>query len=78
MDAGIIIAIITAGCALLGSVIGSVKANKIAVYRIDQLERKVDKHNNLVERMYHAEEEIALNRNDINAAAHRIIELENK
>ena len=37
MDAGIIIAIITAGCALLGSVIGSVKANKIAVYRIDQL-----------------------------------------
>lgn len=78
MDPSIIVAIITAGCALLGSVIGSVKANKITVYRIDQLERKVDKHNNLVERMYHAEEEIALNRNDIKVANHRIADLENK
>ena len=29
-------------------------------YRLTQLEKKVDKHNNLVERMYKVEEKVAL------------------
>lgn len=36
---------------LAGSVIGVMTANKLTTYRIDQLEKKVEKHNNLVERM---------------------------
>ena len=71
-----------AGMSLIGTLAGTfggiLVSNKLTTYRIEQLEKKVEKHNNLVERMYHAEEEIALNRNDINAAAHRITELENK
>lgn len=36
---------------LMGSVAGIMTANRLTAYRIDQLEKKVDKHNHLVERM---------------------------
>lgn len=36
---------------LAGSIIGVLTANKLTTFRIDQLEKKVEKHNNLVERM---------------------------
>lgn len=35
-------------------------ANSKSVYRIQQLEEKVNKHNNLIDRMYKAEKDIAL------------------
>lgn len=36
---------------LVGSIIGVLTANKLTTFRIEQLEKKVEKHNNLVERM---------------------------
>ena len=49
---------------LLGTAIGTfsgiIASNKLTNYRIEQLEKKVDKHNNLVERMYVAENKICL------------------
>lgn len=36
---------------LAGSVIGVMTANKLTTFRLEQLEKKVEKHNNLVERM---------------------------
>lgn len=36
---------------LAGSIIGVLTANKLTTFRIEQLEKKVEKHNNLVERM---------------------------
>ena len=36
---------------LIGSITAIIMANRITVYRIDELEKKVEKHNNLVERM---------------------------
>lgn len=54
--------IIVALFALIGSAIGTVggilTSNKLTVYRIEQLEEKVDKHNNLVERMYKVESRV--------------------
>ena len=54
--------IIVALLAFLGTCVGTLggilAANKLTVYRISQLEKKVEKHNNLVERMYIAEGEI--------------------
>ena len=42
-------------CSLLGTLVGSLAgimtANKLSTYRIEQLEEKVKKHNNLMERM---------------------------
>ena len=49
---------------LAGSAIGTfggiLVANKLTIYRLEQLEKKVDKHNNLVERMYGLEEQVAV------------------
>lgn len=39
--------------------------NKLTVYRIGELEKKVDKHNNLIERMYKAEDRLNIVEHDI-------------
>lgn len=44
----------------IGSLSGIIAANKLTTYRIDQLEKKVDKHNNLIERVYELEKENAI------------------
>lgn len=55
MSGEVVVALIT----LLGSAIGTIggifATNKMTAYRIEQLEKKVDKHNKVVERMYEAE-----------------------
>jgi hypothetical protein len=38
---------------LIGTALGSFGGLKLMSYRIEQLEKKVDKHNNLAERMPH-------------------------
>ena len=40
----------------VGTLGGILAANKLTVYRISQLEKKVEKHNNLVERMVKVED----------------------
>lgn len=47
----VIVALITAGAGLVGSVLTGYITSSKTIYRIDQLEKKVDKHNGLVERM---------------------------
>lgn len=59
----------------VGSVYGIKKSNNLIVYRMDQLEAKVDKHNNVVERMYKAEQCICLQEEQIKVANHRITDL---
>ena len=61
---------------LIGTVIGSYSGIKLMTYRIEQLEKKVEKHNNLVERMYKVEETTAILINDMKVANHRIDDLE--
>lgn len=56
---------------LLGTFFGTFSGIKLMSYRVEQLEKKVDKHNNLVERM-------ALAENNINNATHRIDKLEER
>ena len=36
------------------------KTTALIIYRVDQLEQKVNKHNNLIDRMYKAETDIKL------------------
>ena len=50
---------------LIGSVGGIMATNKLTVYRIGELEKKVDKHNNLIERMYKAEDRLNIVEHDI-------------
>mgnify|MGYP000879200385 CR=1 FL=1 len=55
--------------AFAGTFIGSYSGQKITAYRVEQLEKKVDKHNNFASRMPVVEEQIKV----IN---HRIEDLE--
>lgn len=45
---------------LTGSFSGILVSNKLMNYRLEQLEKKVEKHNNLVERIAMAENEIKI------------------
>lgn len=52
MTESIIVALITGGITLIGTALSNWLNHSKTIYRIDQLEKKVEKHNNLVERMY--------------------------
>ncbi len=45
-------------------------------YRMDQMEKKVDLHNNAVERLYIVEQKLGVDEERINVANHRIDDLE--
>ena len=50
---------------LLGSLFGILAANKLINWRLDRLEKKVDLHNNAVERLYVVEGKITEMEHDI-------------
>ena len=54
----IVVALITAGFAFLGVYMSNRKQATLVAYRLEKLEEKVDKHNNVVERMYRLEEQV--------------------
>ena len=60
MDNTVIVALIALLGTAFGSVAGILTANRLVFYRIEQLEAKVSKHNNLVERVYKLESNVAL------------------
>ena len=60
MSVEIIVSIITSVASLLGTIFAVMLANSKTLYRIEQLEKKQDKHNQLIERMYAAEKSIAV------------------
>nr|DAG50527.1 MAG TPA: hemolysin [Caudoviricetes sp.] len=74
-------AIVVAVLGLMGTLAGSYLANRkstaLVIYRLEQLEQKVSKHNNLVERTYALEESVALLDERQKVANHRITDLEN-
>ena len=54
------------------------KRDALQAQRIEQLEKKMDKHNNLIERIYLLERDTAVIKNEIKVVNHRIGDLENK
>ena len=56
MDTAVICGIISAASAIIVSVITAVYNNKLLVYRLEQLEKKMDKHISLIERVDNLEE----------------------
>ena len=65
MTEAIVVALISLIGTLCGSWAGIRQANKLVTYRIDQLEKKVDKHNQVIERTYKLEKEMAVVQEDI-------------
>lgn len=60
MNETILIALLSLLGTLIGSLAGILTANKLTNYRIEQLEKKVEKHNNIIERVYKLEEDEAV------------------
>lgn len=56
----IIVAIITLIGTIGSGILSAVISNNLIKFRVEQLEKKVDKHNNLIDRMYKAETNIKL------------------
>lgn len=72
----IIVGAITAICALVGTYVSNSKTTNLMSYKIEQLEKKQDKHNSVIERVFHLEESVALQEEKIKVANHRIDDLE--
>lgn len=74
--------IIVAALALAGTLAGTYFANRrsaaLIAYRLEELEKRVQAHNNLVERMYHLEERTELQEEKLKVVNHRIGDLERK
>ena len=78
MSETIIIALISLVGTLGGTFGGILTTGKLTNYRIEQLEKKVDKHNNIIERTYKLEDNDKLLEEKIKVANHRIDDLEAK
>ena len=72
----LISAAVTLAVCLINSKTESDKMRALIEYRLQQLEKKVDKHNNLIERTYKLEELTSLQEEKIKVANHRIDDLE--
>ena len=52
------------------------KTRALKEYKLDELTKRVDKHNSVIDRTYHLEEAVKITQNDIVVANHRIKDLE--
>lgn len=66
MSEVVIVAMLSLLGTLIGSLAGILTANKLTNYRIEQLEKKVEKHNSVIERVYKLEKEEAVIQEEIN------------
>ena len=72
----IMVALIGLAGSAFGAFIGVLASAKLTNYRIEQLEKKVDKHNTVIERTYKLEESQAVIQEQIKVVNHRIGDLE--
>lgn len=72
----VLVALIGLGGSAIGSLIGILTSSKLTQYRLEQLEKKVQAHNNLVERMYRIEDVAHVYEEKMKVVNHRIEDIE--
>ena len=72
----ILVALMSLAGTLSGAYFANRKSSALIAYRLEQLEGKVDKHNQVIERTYALEESVALMDERVKVANHRIADLE--
>ena len=77
MTEGIIVGVLSLIGTLAGTYFANRKSSALIAYRLELLEKKVDKHNSVVERTFKLEEQTAVIEEKIKVANHRIEDLEN-
>ena len=65
MSETVIVALLSLMGTVAGSALGVIASNKLTQYRLEQLEKKVQAHNNLVERTYKIEGQLEECQHDI-------------
>lgn len=70
MDSGVLTAILSLLGTAAGSIAGVMASARLTNFRLQQLEKKVEKHNNLVERMVEVEQRCKSN-------THRLDDIDN-
>lgn len=78
MEPTVISAILALVGSLVGTFAGIVTSSKLTEYRLKELEKKQDKHNQVIERTYKLEERMELVEERQKVANHRINDLEGK
>lgn len=78
MTEGIIVGILSLIGTLAGTYFANRKSSALITYRLELLEKKVDKHNSVVKRTFKLEEQTAVIEEKIKVANHRIEDLESR
>lgn len=76
MDNNVLMALISFAGTFAGTLGGIIASNKLTSYRLERLEKAVEKHNKVVERVYNLEKDKAVFEEDLKVANHRIEDLE--
>ena len=71
MNSTVIVSLVSLTGTLIGTFGGIMAANRLTTYRLSQLEKKVEKHNSVMERTYKLE-------GRMNEAEHDIRDIKNK
>lgn len=69
----ILIALLSFVGTLIGTLGGILAANKLTTFRIERLEEKVNKHNNIIERTYKLEGKVAEIEDDMKDVRKKIL-----
>ena len=72
----IIVAVITGIATVVAVIVTNKKSNALMDYRLGVLEKKMDKHNTVIERTYELEKGYAVLEDKIKSAQHRLDDLE--
>lgn len=76
MSETIIVSILSLIGTLGGTMGGILVSNKLTNYRIEQLEQKVEKHNQVIDRVYELEKRDEVEKEELKVVNHRLSDLE--
>ncbi len=75
MSESLVVALLSLAGTLLGSLAGVLASSRLTNYRLEQLERKVQAHNNLVDKTYKLEGRLEVQEEKWKVINHRIDDL---
>lgn len=78
MTSEVLIAVLSFLGTAAGSIVSILTANALTNYKIEELTKKVEKHNSVIDRVYKLEQGQAVTEETIKVANHRIEDLEHK
>lgn len=78
MTSEVLIAVLSFLGTAAGSIVSILTANALTNYKIEELTKKVEKHNSVIDRVYKLEQGQAVTEQTIKVANHRIEDLEHK